>query len=246
MTNYLVHCRPDMRRLAAWAARTRLSPKGADLGYTVHALLAATFGHAAPKPFYLGDEATGLIGYTQTPVSALIERAALAPPEEALALGLDPSRPDSGFSVRAFPAQWPAGKVLGFAVRVRPVVRCSTRRETDAFLHAIQSAAPRNERDEMQRERVYRDWLKHRLTSDGGCELLEAAMTSFKLTDVLRRTQKNGAGDRKGHVLPGPDATFSGHLQVVDPAVFAGLLAHGIGRHRAFGYGMLRLRPANR
>jgi CRISPR system Cascade subunit CasE len=42
-----------------------------------------------------------------------------------------------------------------------------------------------------------------------------------------------------------PDATFRGTLRVDDPARFAAAaLARGVGRHRAFGFGMLLLRPA--
>ena len=41
-----------------------------------------------------------------------------------------------------------------------------------------------------------------------------------------------------------PDVTFRGTLQVTDPDRFHALLARGVGRHRAFGFGMLLLRPA--
>ena len=35
-----------------------------------------------------------------------------------------------------------------------------------------------------------------------------------------------------------------GILAITDPTAFADLLARGVGRHRAYGYGMLLLRPA--
>jgi CRISPR system Cascade subunit CasE len=41
----------------------------------------------------------------------------------------------------------------------------------------------------------------------------------------------------------GPDAVFTGVLQVLDTTAFAALVARGIGRHRAFGYGMVLLKP---
>ena len=37
-----------------------------------------------------------------------------------------------------------------------------------------------------------------------------------------------------------------GALTVTDPDAFAALLARGVGRHRAYGYGMILLRPPNR
>jgi CRISPR system Cascade subunit CasE len=54
--------------------------------------------------------------------------------------------------------------------------------------------------------------------------------------------QKGASGQQGGS----PDAVFTGTLVVARPAEFMGLLARGIGRHRAFGYGMLLLRPPRR
>ena len=43
----------------------------------------------------------------------------------------------------------------------------------------------------------------------------------------------------------GPAATVHGTMTVTDPSAFARLLPHGVGRRRAYGYGMLLLRPPN-
>ena len=43
----------------------------------------------------------------------------------------------------------------------------------------------------------------------------------------------------------GPDVVMQGRLRVSDPQAFAQLLARGVGRHRAFGFGMLLLRPGD-
>jgi CRISPR system Cascade subunit CasE len=40
-----------------------------------------------------------------------------------------------------------------------------------------------------------------------------------------------------------PDALLEGVLEVTDGAAFDRLLSDGIGRHRSFGFGMLRLAP---
>jgi CRISPR system Cascade subunit CasE len=45
------------------------------------------------------------------------------------------------------------------------------------------------------------------------------------------------------HESEGPDAVLEGVLEVVDGEAFAALLRRGVGRHRAFGFGMLLLRP---
>lgn len=56
----------------------------------------------------------------------------------------------------------------------------------------------------------------------------------------LRRTQ--GKARRPARPLR-PWALLHGTLEVRDPAAFMALLARGVGRHRAFGYGMVLLRP---
>jgi CRISPR system Cascade subunit CasE len=40
-----------------------------------------------------------------------------------------------------------------------------------------------------------------------------------------------------------PDVTLRGRLSITDSAAFADLLRRGVGRHKAFGFGMLLLRP---
>ena len=59
---------------------------------------------------------------------------------------------------------------------------------------------------------------------------------SFRRTRALRK--------RHARYSEGPDVVMRGVLTVTDPDAFSNLLAHGIGRHRAYGYGMLLLRPA--
>ncbi|MFG1332515.1 type I-E CRISPR-associated protein Cas6/Cse3/CasE [Xanthobacter autotrophicus] len=50
---------------------------------------------------------------------------------------------------------------------------------------------------------------------------------------------------RKACCMPvsGHSAVLVGTLTVRDAQAFAALLARGVGRHRAFGYGMLLLSP---
>lgn len=243
---HLMHCQPDARLLTVWTARHGLhSPQG-DLGYALHALLHAAFGDAAPQPFSYQGERGGLLAYSQLSATELSERAALAPPDVAATLGLDPSPYSAGLSVRPYPQQWRAGAVLGFEVRARPVLRHQGR-ERDVFLSAVEHAkATMPDAAPLQREAVYVGWLANQLTTSGAARLLDASMTRFQLTDVVRRTQAGDGAERKRRQVSGPDTAFSGHLQIQEPAAFAALLARGLGRHRAFGFGMLLLRPATR
>jgi len=248
---FLLHCQPDPRLLAAWAAQRRLLV-GADLGYPLHSLLHAAFGDAAPQPFAYDDPAQGLLAYTRLAPPALAQAVALADPAAADALGLSTGPHSAGYRVRAFPTQWQAGQVLGFTVRVRPIEREAKKGcERDAFIGAA-LAAPG---ETLCRQTVYAAWLAAQLAPrpgterqawQGGAELLDAGLNRFALSPVLRRTQSSsGSTDRASRTVTGPDATLSGHLRVKEPVAFAALLARGVGRHRAFGFGMLRLHPAS-
>jgi CRISPR system Cascade subunit CasE len=240
MTFQLMRLQPDVVALAAWAARhNALSPDG-DYGYALHGLLSAAFGEQAPKPFrYMGTR-QGLLAYTLEDMQTLRLNASLAPPDVARALGLD------SLDARPFPCVWNEGQVLGFEVRVRPVVRAKDGRERDAFLHAV-DAIPSEEGDGIaQRARIYGEWLAKQFAVDGATQIIQAQMEEFRLTRVLRKESKSAGenGKRKSHAVTGPDAVFNGQLQVCNPDAFARLLARGVGRHRAFGFGMLLLRPA--
>ena len=89
---------------------------------------------------------------------------------------------------------------------------------------------------ERSREAVYRDWLAARLGN---------AATIDPATTMMQRFERSRVA-RLGRAPEGPDATVLGELEVGDPDAFVQLLANGIGRHKAYGYGMLMLRPARK
>jgi CRISPR system Cascade subunit CasE len=233
---HLVHLRPNLNRLVPWAQRQGLvADRGqGDLGYAFHAALKAAFADLAPQPFsYRAGQ--GLLAYTQQ-AEALQAACALATPEVADMLGLDASPQSPGLLVRAFPQSWKVGQLLAFELRVRPVVRKGDK-ELDAFLSAVErlsDAVP-------TREAVYADWLKRQFGA--AADLHEVRMTEFRLSSVLRRGAIQAESPRPKHHVHGPDATFAGVLQVRDDKAFAALVARGLGRHRAFGFGMLLLKP---
>ncbi|MBE0474411.1 type I-E CRISPR-associated protein Cas6/Cse3/CasE [Rhodoferax sp.] len=239
---YLLHTQPDPQRLAAWAARHRLLDSQGDLGYALHALLHAAFGEHAPQPFRYLDAEQGLLAYTRLNAAELTQRAALADPDVSAALGLGQTLHHQGLSARKFPAQWAVGHVLGFDVRVRPIIReGKTGRERDAFLAAVEKAAGA----ELERSEVYVQWLRDLLARQGGAELVDARMTRYQQLGVTRKSQKGGADDvRHSRLVGGPDAVLTGQLRVTTSQAFAQLLVNGLGRHRAFGFGLLMLRPA--
>ena len=145
-------------------------------------------------------------------------------------------------NVRPFPTKWAVGHTLGFEVRVRPIIReGKTGRERDAFLAAAETAGDAT----LDRGEVYVKWLRELLARQGGAELVGARMTRYQQLGVTRKSQKDGADDvRHSRLVNGPDAVLAGQLRVTQSQGFAQLLANGLGRHRAFGFGLLMLRPA--
>ena len=184
-----------------------------------------------------------LYAYSREPVAPLLERArAFADPALWDPLGLD------HLAGKPMPTTYPAGSRLGFEVRVRPVrrrERDNGTNERDVFLIAcdqVDAATP------VDRAAVYSAWLDEQLTQGGarlvrvlseGVERSCCRLNAFRRVCVARRD-----AIRRLRWVEGPDAVMSGVLEITDPDAFARLLARGIGRHRAFGFGMLLLRPA--
>jgi len=236
MSLHLLHCTPDPEALAIWATRHRLLSPDGDHGYALHALLTAAFGEQSPKPFrYLGAR-QGLLAYSDQAPATLRDNAALATPDVAQALGLD------SLAVRPFPTSWTSGQPLSFEVRVRPVLRAKDGRERDVFLHAVE-AEPTAEQT-LIRETVYAEWLRKQFAEQDAAQLLQVGMDAFRLSRVIRRAGPNETGKRKTRTPSGPDTVFKGQLRIGESNAFTRLLTRGIGRHRAFGFGMLLLKPA--
>ncbi len=234
MSLTLLQCHPDPRRLAAWATRFGLTAGGDDLGYALHTLLATAFRDAAPKPFRHFDDARGLLAYSVHDAEHLQLAAQMTAPEVHATLGLE------RFATRSFPTEWASGRRLGFELRVRPVLRTREGRERDVFLAEIDKRGAAE--GELSREAVYAEWLARELTRGDAADVEHVQLDGFQLAASVRKGAAT-EGKRPSKRVAGPDALFSGELVVRDPAGFAALLARGIGRHRAFGFGMLLLRP---
>jgi CRISPR system Cascade subunit CasE len=247
----LLHMLPDARLLAAWVARhhARHERHTSDLGDAFHGLLRAAFADDAPQPFrYLGQH-EGLMAYTTMDAESVRAYAALADPLVAQTLGLGATDMHGGFQIRPFPTHWSAGQVLAFEVRVRPTVRTSMG-ERDAFLRA----ADQDRNAPIQRNVVYVQWLREHLAPRAGEEqqawhgaievLDDTRVASYQHIRIVRRMQGSAGEARRTQVIDGPEAVLMGHLRVIDSVAFASLLARGVGRHRAFGFGMLLLRRA--
>ena len=259
MTTHLVHVPLDLRAFNQWAGTRGLIRRGTfDAGFALHVLLTGMFGPRALQPFRLFAPERrrfgSLYAYTQADARSLLRTAeAVATPDCLAALDLTKLRS------KAMPEAFEPGQRLGFDIRIRPVkrLRHSTKdsqsgevvspgAEWDAFrVAAIRrfphgwktkpGDAPHDEHSiRGRRSEVYCDWLAERFGNAATLEPGNCRLAAFQRSRVVRG---NGRGPE------GPDATLHGTLTVGDADGFHRLLRTGIGRHRAYGYGMLLLRP---
>lgn len=258
----------DLRELARLAAQRGLSTRSptavgavaVDEGRVLHHLLSEAFGKGVFQPFRLmpgrGARVASLYGYADANEAALRDAIATTSlPEHAKVFDF------AHLAAKALPDTWASGRRLAFDVRVRPVRRLSkpldawsrerargkrsdsqdampAGSEVDAFLVERMRSSPEGPvaGEGRSRDDVYLDWLAERL---GPAAMLDRAAT--RLVSYERAISLRG-----GKPLEAPDATFHGELTIADPAKFQERLALGVGRHRAYGYGMLLLRPARR
>ncbi len=240
----MVRMRFDMARLFELGRRRRLPLREVDLGYLLHCEMKELFGADSPQPFAVretrGRNAT-VLAYSKRSKADLEEHArTFADPAVHATCDFGAGH----FDEKEMPRSWQSGARYGFEVRACPVVRMSSDgprwrkgAEVDAFL----ARCWKQEGRPVERGEVYREWLARELDRGGGARLVKFGMRAFRRERLLRRDR---AADRKSHHSERPDALLSGILEVGDGNAFAALLARGVGRHRAFGFGMLLLRLA--
>jgi CRISPR system Cascade subunit CasE len=233
----------DERRLHTFAAAQGLfGAHETDDGYMLHALLAALFGATAPKPFAAQRgkrRPLTLLAYAAAPVAAFEETARLqAAPDvyQTVDWRAAASKP--------MPTGFQAGQRLGFRVHVLPLIRAGRAHpvfkpgaEVDAFLAAAEADRAGAKPD---RDAIYRQWLADRLARHGATLHYLETLARRRVTLIRKR-----AGGGRQRLTQHPELDLDGTLVVTDAAAFLAGLARGIGRHRAFGYGMLLLRPAD-
>lgn len=249
---YMLRVRVKAHTLATLADRRGLPRRAGDTGYLVHSFLRELLGELAPSPFSVDREKGRMVevlAYSDKPARELRQHA------DTFADPFHHSGVDwASFADKPMPTAWRQGQRFAFKVRVCPVVRRAKAgaageaagREMDVFLARVEA----NPDAAVDRYRTYVEWLTAAFVRSGGATLLNASVAAFRLRRFIRRD-----GSREANTVPEvrptdrgasgrPDATLFGELVVGDPDRFASLLRRGVGRHRAFGFGMILLRPS--
>jgi CRISPR system Cascade subunit CasE len=251
---HMVQLNLDARQLAELGRMLKLPLKRVDQNYLTHCALGELFGDHAPKPFSIENRADAntsaydsnrqvrVLGYTDKTGEALRGEAdTFASPKVHGICDWDT------FASKPMPARFEAGTRLGFGLHVCPVQRMSSDgpkwsegSEVDAFLVRCWEVG---EEVEVDRGEVYQEWLTGYFERRGGAVVEQVSMTGFSLERFFRRTH---GGERKGVTFTKPATTLQGVLEVTEPQMFAEILRGGIGRHKSFGFGMLKLRRPGR
>jgi len=230
-TLHLLRLQVDSAALMRFANDQRLLEHDDEgHGYVLHAWLAAMFGAQAPKPFRYFEGRQELLGYTRETGATLLEHSqAFASPLAHVAL-----IPGS-LATKPMPESWRAGQRLQAESLVCPISR-KDGHEKDVYLRALD----RLDGDAPSRAAVYTDWFRRQCAQVIDFEHLE--LVGLSRGRLLRR----GRAERGRQVrsIDRPQALFRGVVTVADGQGFGELLARGIGRHRAFGFGMVLLAPA--
>lgn len=255
---HLVHLPITSSALGTWAAvrrygiaswenkkRQRVISRF-DEGSALHHLLTELFGKRAIHPFrafWAADQIhLEVYGYSSCDAQSLTQTARLVGLPDALAVcEVDKIRS------KLMPSEWNVGRRLAFETRVRPVSRLKdelppfrTGAEIDTFLVEAMRRFPgpvTSDTGMLQagrtREAVYTDWLANRLGHS--VQLCSGTRLSrFARVRVVR----------EGCSPEGPDAILRGEFVIKDAAAFSKVVTNGVGRHKAYGFGMLLLRPA--
>jgi CRISPR system Cascade subunit CasE len=260
---HMLHVPVDLNALARYAnerswtkygCQGRPSDAGFDQGRALHHVLDESFGPG--RLMAARSKSWGSIyAYTACPKDELLDAfGASAPPECAKILKID------SLATKSMPDHWVAGRRLGFDVRVRTVVRIKTPlpnprdpnkpykvgAELDAFFVEAQRTYPDSCPSMVDgayvssamldagrtRAAVYCGWLAARFKGAAGLDPERTVMHGFERSRLARN----------GDSSDGPDVVFHGELIITDASTFASLLVGGVGRHKAYGYGMLLLR----
>jgi CRISPR system Cascade subunit CasE len=169
-----------------------------------------------------------IVGYTQADGGELNKRRALALPSVQAAVGEAIAVPLPALS---------ASERYRFSICLVPTIRVTKaegRRygERDAFLAKVDAAG---KDASLKRDDVYRDYLAERLA---GASIEASRLVQFRLRRFMRPKQDRSVSGRTM-----PEAVIEGHLRIDEPARLVEAIGAGVGRQRAYGFGMLRLQP---
>ena len=206
--------------------------------WAFHVLLTELFGQGQNlRPYRTLPSRSLLYGYSRRTAAELQADLDFASPAQHGII------PPASLRSRPLPETWQPGRRLGFEIKLCPLKRAyapaapGTRRskpiERDLYAYKLQRKA----QGEIVPPRaiVYGQWLQYRMEKQGGARLEQVALVDYYPLTTQR--------DPNRSPIALPVATMEGVCTVQDPEKFQELLGQGLGRHLAYGYGMLLIKP---
>lgn len=220
MTN-LAQINIDPKAFGQWSGRRGYG----DEDSATHALVAEFFGRQTFQPFRYREIAGrgGILnGYTQALAEELQDMVDMAG-------GPDSSSMIQGPILTKPMYQPKPGQMVGFEIKVTPIVRLiGSKREKDAYLHDIDKGLPDD------RELSYANWLTKRL--EPCCSVETIRLIRHASYPTMRKKHRHTVNS----------AVMQGTVTVTDAPGFAEMMERGVGRQKAYGYGMLTLTAPDR
>jgi CRISPR system Cascade subunit CasE len=231
MSFFMVQASLDQAMISTLAREESL-PRNVSDDYLTHLALVRLFGEARPQP-WMRIRTRGrwmeLLAYTDRDAASLHE-AAKVHADPRIYQGCD----WDGLASKPMPSEWREGSQFRYETKIAPTVRRSAdRSEVDAFL----AECHRRPDAILDRSSVYAGWLESRAR---GAKIRSVEVVRFSLEQVTRRN--HGEQERRSTRSTIPAVTVRGLLEVRDGAEFGQTMMRGVGRHRAFGFGMIVLR----
>lgn len=211
----------------------------ADERFLIKMLMTEIFPGVSPRPWRVqsfdGSGETMVLGYTIADQDRLRELAEMAMPELVRAV---PAESIYARPMRRFRPGERLQAHLTFCPTVRPNLEDGSRPEIDAWVWEARHAAA-EKRDPRLREAVYSALAVRRL--ERAAAVRRVAVTAWRLARLARKNREGEIG-----ALPDllPLADVVAEIEVSDPVALDALVSGGIGRAKAYGCGMLLLRPA--
>ena len=237
---HMIRLSLDMKSFKRYAAdRGLITKKGVmDEGLVLHHVLSETFGKSEVQPFRLmvarHAKRGSVYGYCLKNHKQLLKIAKdIALPEHFNMLSVE------NIESKLMPCDWKSGRRLGFDIMVRPIRRNDKNgknSERDAFIVKLEQSD--DDTRKPTREEVYKEWLTEKFQQDQGAHIESVHLAKFMRVRVVNANNMRGP--------EGPQATLHGTLKVLNCGAFNNLLIRGIGRRKAYGYGMILLRPLDK
>lgn len=139
---------------------------------------------------------------------------------------------------RSFLATLSPGQTLRFSLRANPTI-CKAGKRHDLLMEAKRQVKGKNEDlDIWQHQRqTAQDWLAKQ-GKQNGFSLSEVSVDAYRQQQIVRAKSRQ--------MIQFSSVDYSGLLVVNDPALFLQRLIQGYGKSRAFGCGLMLIKPGDK